>query len=376
MIAIVIGLVMLVALLTLFINTSRSNSEMAKMNSLIDNGRFAMQLLETDIAHAGFWGTHLPQFNDLTATTAPGDVPNAVPDPCLTYNATNWNDPYKVGLIGIPLQAYETVPTNCAGVITNRLANTDVLIVRHAESCVPSVGACEADATGKLYFQSSLQPAPPICAAESGYVLDTGGFGLHQRDCNTLADKRKFISHLYYIRDYAVTAGDGIPTLVRSEFDLAAGTLAHQAAVPLIEGIEGLRVEFGIDNLSKTGESVNYSVAIDWQDPSTKTTPRNRGDGIPDGLFVHCTSGTPCTAAQLSDVTAAKLYVLARARETTPGHRDTKTYRLGTATTATLCATTSTDSACTLKILDPGYKRHLFSTTVRLTNVSVRRETP
>ncbi len=45
-----------------------------------------------------------------------------------------------------------------------------------------------------------------------------------------------------------MTADDGIPTLVRSEFDLADGTLAHQAAVPLIEGIEGFRVEFGIDN--------------------------------------------------------------------------------------------------------------------------------
>ncbi len=85
MIAIAIGLVMLVALLTLFINTSRSNSEMAKTNSLIDNGRFAMQLLESDIVHAGFWGTYLPPFDDLNATPATSDIPSAVPDPCLTY---------------------------------------------------------------------------------------------------------------------------------------------------------------------------------------------------------------------------------------------------------------------------------------------------
>ena len=207
MIAIAIGLVMLVALLTLFINTSRSNSEMAKVNSLIDNGRFAMQLLETDIAHAGFWGTYLPQFNDLAATTAPGDVPSAVPDPCLTYNATNWNIAYKIGLVGIPLQAYEAT-TDCTDVVANRLANTDLLVVRHAESCVPGVGACEPDTAGKLYFQSSL------CTTDaSDYLLDTAGYNRHLRDCHTVADKRKFNSHIYYIRDYAVTDGDGHPDL-------------------------------------------------------------------------------------------------------------------------------------------------------------------
>ena len=43
-------------------------------------------------------------------------------------------------------------------------------------------------------------------------------------DCAGLrgaAEKRKFVSNIYYIRDYAVTPGDGIPTLVRSQFDLA-----------------------------------------------------------------------------------------------------------------------------------------------------------
>ena len=63
-----------------------------------------------------------------------------------------------------------------------------------------------------------------------GYVLDTGGYVFHKRNCTTVADKRKFISSIYYMRDYAVTAGDGIPTLVRSRFDLAGGVLAHQPA--------------------------------------------------------------------------------------------------------------------------------------------------
>ena len=405
MIAITIGLVLLVALLTLSYKTNRSNREMANMNSQIDNGRFAIQFLENDIAHAGFWGTYLPQFADLAvlASIYHNDAPNAVPDPCLTYNATNWNIAYR-NLIGIPVQPdymiTEDDPTEavtvCTDVVSHQQPNTDVLIVRHAESCVHGVGNCELLLSpGKLYFQASL------CELENTtpYVFNTYATGtvatdfpLHKGNCvgtgtpphlpitaGDAAELRRFISNIYYIRDYAVTEGDDIPTLVRSEFDLRDGTLAHQPAVPLIEGIEGLRVEFGIDSRSKTDETVDYNAAIDWQDEPDEpplTTPKNRGDGMPDGPFVHCTSATPCTAAQLTNVTAAKLYVLARAREATPGYQDTKTYRLGTATTETICARDSTDSACTLKTLDPSYKRHLFSTTVRLTNVSARRETP
>ena len=359
MIAIAIGLVMLVALLTLFINTSRSNTEIAKMNSLIDNGRFAMQLLESDIAHAGFWGTYLPPFDDLNATTTPGDVPSAVPNPCLTYptDGTNsWDDPYKHNLIGIPLQGYEyedehgAHPPICAAVIESPdgtirpLPHTDLLVVRHAESCVPGVGACEADTTGKLYFQSSL------CSTDTDpYILNTTGYTLKKGDCTAVAEKRKFISNIYYIRLGPTTEENGtpIPTLVRSEFDLANGVLAHQTAVPLIEGIEGFRVELGIDNKSKTGYDIDYT--------------NNRADGSPD-VFVRCTTAAPCNdPLQMMNVTAAKLYVLARAREITPGYTDTKTYTLG---------------STTLGPFDDGYKRHLFSTTVRLTNVSVRREAP
>ncbi len=56
MIATVLGMIMMMALTALFINIARTNSEMAKTNAQIENGRFAIQLLGSDIVHAGFWG--------------------------------------------------------------------------------------------------------------------------------------------------------------------------------------------------------------------------------------------------------------------------------------------------------------------------------
>jgi len=374
MISMMVGLLVLLALLTLFVNVNRNNNEFAKTNILIENGRFAVQLLESDLIHAGFWGGHIPDFDNLAKTGAPADVPTAIPDPCLEYNFANWDSAYRTNLLGIAVQTYDAA-TVCAPILADKLANTDVLVVRHANTCVPGEPNCEANIPGNLYFQKSNCTTDP-----SAYVFDTAGHTRNNRDCATTAGMRKFISNIYYIRDYAVTAGDGIPTLMRAEFDLAGGTLAHQTAVPMIEGIEGFQVELGIDDVSKTGRSLYelpfydpaiptnaYDDEVEWDDDSDKTTPKNRGDGTADdydgdgNTFIHCTTATPCTVDQLMNVVTVKLHVLARALEPTQGHTDAKTYTLG---------------STTLGPFNDKFKRHIFSTTVRMHNISGRRETP
>ena len=372
MVAITIGLIITAALGALFLGINRTNQEMAKANSQIENGRFAMQLLQSDIVHAGFWGDYVPQFDNLSYPDAPADVPAVVPNPCLAFS-TPWTAAHATTLIGLPIQSYETTPPTGSGCLTNlatnKKAKTDLLVLRYAETCVPGETNCEADTTGALYFQASqceLENASP-------YVFATSAFTRHKRDCvgtgvpqalpitaGRIAEKRKFISNIYYIRDYAKTIGDNIPTLMISQFELVGGVLAHQTAVPLIEGIEGFRVELGIDNLSDSGAAVDYTAAVNWADPTNLISPTNRGDGVPD-TFIRCLDATPCTAAQLANVVAVKIYVIARAETLSPGYINSKTYALGNTT---------------LGPFNDGFKRHVFSTTVRVNNVSGRRETP
>lgn len=366
MISMAIGLLIVLALITMLIDVSRNNSDMSKTNRVIENGRFALQLLQADISLASYWSGFIPQFDDLNTAGVPTDVPSAVPDPCLEYTAANWNAAHKINLIGLGVQAYEipaTVPSPtlpvCATKVVRPKANTDVLLVRHAENCVPGVGSCATNTAGDLYFQAArcgdTVPNP-------AYVLDTAGFTLKSRDCTSTAELRKFVSSLYYIRDYAVTEGDGIPMLMRSQFGLSTGgVLEHKAAEALIEGIEGFRVEFGIDNVSDSGEAVDFSAAINWANPDILTSPRNRGDGIPDAADIRCTTAVPCTVAQLMNAVVVKLYVLVRSEKSTPGYIDSKTYHMG---------------STTLGPFNDAFKRHLFMQTVRLTNISARRETP
>ena len=62
------------------------------------------------------------------------------------------------------------------------------------------------------------------------------------------------------------------------------------------------------------------------------------------------------------NATAIRIYVLARSREPTPGYTDTKTYSVGRADNA--------------PAFNDGFKRHVYSTTVRLPNVAGRRGRP
>jgi len=448
-----ISLVIMGALVAIFVNSSNTSREMAKANAMIDNGRFVIQLLENDIQHAGYWGGYVPQWDDLTASVAPGDVPTAVPNPCQPYAA--WDTNYVNSLIGIPLQTADTLPAGagCVGALIQH-AGTDVLVVRHAEVCVTGAANCNTDVAGALNMQASK------CSAEQNagsvwttvnatsntvtlgtgassangayvgmvihttggtgagqyrqisayngsthlatvstpwttgldstttyafpYTLGTSSYPLHLRDCvgtgtpptlplssGTAADKRKFISNLYYVADYPNPddATQLVPTLVRSQLDLSGGTLAQQAPVPLIEGVEAFKIVLGIDNVSKSGAAVDYTQAIVWADPNNLVLPTNRGDGAPD-QYVRCTTTTPCNAAALINVVAAKIYLLMRDRDVTREFKDTKTYCIGEPNPDGTCPAVSQYTP------NDHYKRHLFVTGIRLVNVSGRRETP
>lgn len=390
MISMVIGLLILLALITLLVNVSRNNSEMSKTNRIIENGRFALQILQADISHAGYWGGYIPQFDDLSLTAIPNDVPTAVPDPCLDY--ADWNPVHVSNMIGMAVQSYEipgVVPSPtlsvCASKVKLPKANTDVLIVRHLEraaNCNPAISAtsaipaCPLPTDSKLYFQVALcgntAPSPAYAlGAYSAATFATNFPGKNRGpDCaaTTSAELRKFVSNLYYIRNFSVTTGDGIPTLMRSQFDLSGGVLEHKSAEALIDGVEGFRVEFGIDNISDSGGDVDFTTAINWAETTpVNTSPTNRGDGIPDGPYVRCTTAVPCTPAQLMNAVAVKLYVLVRSETLTSGYSDTKSYCL-----ASSCAAASDR----MGPFNDGFKRHLFTQTIRLVNVSTRRETP
>lgn len=451
MVSMAISLMVLLALVNVYVNLSRANDEMTKSNSLIDTGRSTIQLLQNDLVHAGYWAGFMPQFDDLTFDQVPSDVPASIPDACLSY--ASWTSEYKTDLIGIPVQTSDVLPsgTGCVSFPAQR-AGTDVILVRHAETCVPGGPNCDADTAGRLYMQTGMCSAEKNAGTAFGatsnsivldgdasavdgayvgvtlrivsgrgmgqlrnirsyvgstktatidspwdiipdntsvygfeYAWSTSAFPLHQRDCTgtgspaslpvtagTLADKRRVISNIYYIADLPHPDGNGqtVPTLMRSQLDVASGVIAQLTPVRLLDGVEAIRVELGIDDTGKTGAAVNFAEAVQWEDATTKMRPTNRGDGSPDS-FKRCTTADPCTADELMNVVAVKLYVLIRSRDPSRGYTDSKVYCLGEPAADGSCPAASTIAAA-----NDNYKRHVFTTSTRLNNISGRRETP
>ena len=308
-----LGLIILAAVTTVFSNTSASRNELERTSRQIENGRYAVEILSDSLRLAGFYGE-----------LGVGDiaVPGAVPDPCST-NAPDW-----IAAIQLHLQGYD----NGAGApacLPALQAGTDVLVVRRVKTCVAGVAGCEAATAGKPYIQVSL------CNTEmtaTPYVLGlqgTANFNLTIRGCATAAGLRQYLVHIYFISTNN-GAGQNVPTLKRMEL-----TGAGWVETPLVEGIERLNIEYGIDT---------------------------NGDGNPDAYTAN-----PASVADWSNVVTARFHILARNIDASPGYTDNKTYNLGL--NAAGAAVTYTPGG------DP-FRRHVYSGLVRIVNPAGRRDTP
>lgn len=341
MVSMVIGLLIVLALVTLLINVNRNNSEMSKTNRQIENGRFAMQLLQSDLVHAGFWGRL--GYTMVPKSFPPFPVPTVIPNPCVV---TGWDDPYKSSLLGIPVQGFSNGAALSTCNVTGVLASSDVLVVRHANTCNAGAANCEGATDTGPHIQvsscrSDVSPEARYVIAMAAGVTPSeilAAFPLREKDCLTPATRRKVVSNIYYL-----ATSNNLPTLMR--VSLVNGV--YSTPQPLIEGIEAFRLEYGLDTLGKNGLPID-----------TAAIPPNPADGSAD-TYVSC---APCTLDQLANIVAVKIHILARNLEATPGYTDAKSYQLGAATT--------------IAAANDGFKRHVFSSTVRLVNPSGRREAP
>ena len=334
MIGITLGLLVLASTTTLFITNSNSRQEREKTSQQIENGRYASQLLMQDVRLTGYYG----EFNPVALGT-----PASLPDPSAA-------DPASLSsAMAVPIQGYDDSTGMPAGLVTllaDLRAGTDVLVVRRAGTCVAGTIGCDAVDTSKYtYFQTSLcQNQINNLPATSQFLIGTTASQftsnnpnvtgaanppafLAQKDCATAAVQRSYYTRVYFVANDN-QPGDGIPTLMVAELGAGAFTVS-----PLVAGIEQLQLEYGLDT---------------------------NGDGTPDTY-----TGAPANATQWQQVMAVKIHVLARNLQTSPGFDDTRTYVLGL------------NSAGNNNVFGPyndGYKRHAYSTVVRLDNVAGRLE--
>ncbi len=319
MVALALGALILLALMLVFSRNIGNQSELERSTRMLESGRFALDILTEDVLHAGYYGDInpnilLPTFSD--------------PDPCETTLANlGWATPPGNAAPTMPRPIRGIAAAEVVGCLANRRSNTEAIVVRHIDTGVPiPIGSMVA---GNLYMQTTRCTQDIRQMIVSSTAAD---FDLRNAACEPAGTNPPPVSR-YVARTYFVAScndcangGDGIPTLKRVE--LVNGQLRTTS---LAEGIENLRIEYGVD-----------------------TT----GDGWPDG-FVAATGITGVAPLEWQNVVAARLHVLARSTQATPGYTDPRTYALGPV------SVTPADS----------FRRSLMTSTVRLVNVGGRRET-
>ena len=332
MISMAIGLFLVAGIATLIARQSSNHAELDKSGRQIENGRYAMTLLQEDIQHAGFYGQYAIGFTALAA----------LPDPCNTTAAA------IDAALAMPLQGFDapaSVPAPLSSCLpdANHIPGTDILVVRRLEAVdtLPTISTLVA---GQIYVQTT--PVAKVTGMGSDPTPTVPSvYSLKQKDASTAAEVRKYVQHIYFVspcNNYAAGAtsctsaadnGRPIPTLKRLEMTSVAG-VTTMVTVPLVDGIQNMQFDYGIDHTGDLGGIAN----------GTPTTP-----------FV-----TDPAIGDWSNVMAVQVNLLVRNADPSVGYVDGKTYNMGV--------------AGTVGAFSDAYKRHAYSANVRVVNPSQQRE--
>ena len=363
MVAATLGLLLLAGLGTLFLATSRSYRENDLIAGMQDQARFAMATLSRDLSMAGYWGGMMG---------SDGIVPN------LSNEASD--DDLSRATVGLPVASdcgpagrswtfnfhapVEFRNHDRAGSISGQWnciaearAGTDALALRHVSGQVTGTMAPgDGDVTLRA-FHFYLQTNGTLgTLTRWGAAAKAAPDALEQPSLAPMSFHR-YYPRIYFVRDWSITRGDGVPTLCRKELcpsgylpdtdpELAScgGGAANSAGYYsecIAEGVEDLQLVWGLDDLDDNDETVDrYS-----------TSP---------------------TAAEVArQARSVQVHMLVRSRRSAGQHTDRKTYQLADKAPFTPgAAIDSVDTPGDQRT--PHFYRRAYSTTVQLRNLGIQ----
>ncbi len=304
MIAMTLGLLILAGLITLFVQNKQSHSQDEMIAQMQEDGRFAMSEMMGDISMAGFWGTLL----DPATITKDGSLTVGTDCGPAGYAGTG----SSAAIYGITSNPAISVADN------ETTAN-----ISNDFSCISSSEFQGGSDVLVILRVAGTKTALASLQNYHVYLSSNGTTGtLFEQTPTTTGTGPNFWEYdpaIYYIRNYSVNSGDGIPALCRKELQVSSGNPSLSTEC-LAEGIEDMQVVFGIDT-DKNGVANEYV--------SNPTT------------------------AQLDEAVSVRIYLLGRSVDADYSYTNGKTYNLGNASS-----------------YSPGdhYYRRVYTTTILLRN--------
>jgi type IV pilus assembly protein PilW len=319
MIAMVITLILLGGIAQIFQSSKKSFTIQDSLGRQQENGRYATDIISTDIRRAGYWGGNA----DVSGVI--GSESRVAPAASCNTGDNTWARMIERRIFGLNhTQTTEIGNYNCVN-DGNGYTRGDILALRFASPWVMDGSPADTRTiknNSRLYIRSSLSISDKAGRMFKGSDKDdtenqmsSGGTLVTERDS-------ELIVHAYYIGPSGQTCnGAQVPSLFREILDDNGQPIAQEVAY----GVDELQVQYGLD--SDGDNSVD--------------TYLDAGDA---GLI---------TNADWSTVIAARFWLLTRAECPETGYTNSNTYTMGD------------------RVYQPNddYRRQLYTSTIRLRNL-------
>ena len=306
MIALTLSMILSVAIVTVFTDNSYSFKQDENLSRMQDDARHALREIAFDIRMAGHYADlHLPASVAADGALAIGTDCGPTGEANWMYRTVEAGTGNSMSLMAIDNATNAAVTSAHSCFLTDEiLEGTDVVAVKRVaggNTAVPQGGNVYLKTNGVVGY---LYNGPTPAAAPFTVSAPSADWA--------------YRPSIYYIRQFAFTPGDNIPTLCRKSLRGVGPAMTTEC---IATGIENLQVEYGIDTSS---------------------------DGHPN-VYISNPNLT-----QLQDVVSARIFILARTTEIDTRYQNNKTYSISN----------SPD-------LVPGdsFHRRVFSTSVSIQNI-------
>lgn len=315
MISILLGSMLSLAIANVYLESMRNYVTQEEMARIQDNGRFSLSLLNRELQLAGFYaGT--PSVDSLAPGTVSTDCVGAghwALD--ITHPIDLINDFVDIGeartVIGVNLSCLDGAEI---------MPGTDVLsIKRTAGSYTVKMGAYQGESvakTNRWYMRHE-----DYGHDRRWFYHRSGGFPSVDIGPDRAVDYWEYYARIFYIRNFSESVTDSIPTLCVESLG-AGSSLGIMETRCLVEGVEDMQIEFGIDR--------------DF-------------DGVPNKF-----TEVPLKE-DIGSAVVARIYLLMRSVAEVPQYKKSRTYYLGSKRVRR----------------EDGYVRRVMSTTVQMSNLSL-----
>ena len=306
MIAMLLSMALAGAIISVFVNNNYSFKQDENIGRMQDDARFALREIAFDISMAGHYADlHIPGSVSYDGGLTIGADCGPSGEANWMYRATEAGTGNNLSIMALDNATNAAVAAAHSCFIGGELQEgTDVVAIKRvagAEASTLSANGAylRTNGTVGVLFSGIAPTAPPVVVAAPR------------------ADWA-FRPSIYYIRQFANTPGDNIPTLCRKALSGAGPSMTTEC---LATGIENLQIEYGIDTTQ---------------------------DGHPN---VYMTSPT---LTQMQDVVAARIFLISRTTEIDTRYVNNKTY-----------------SISNTPDFEPGdnFHRRVFSTSVSIQNI-------